>query len=210
VEKPRFDIAEQVRLFGADSLLPPKPKKYVNSGARISADGKYRYLLWREWRGTHDPKNWRWLGGKDGAGEPLGEPKSVLFVMLNPSTADGSADDPTIRRCVGFARAWKFERIEVVNLFAYRATKPRDLFALEAAGGDPIGWENSGIVDSAARDAGLVVCAWGGHGGFGGQDQTMRGWLGSKPQYALGFTKDGHPRHPLFAPLASPLVRMPD
>jgi hypothetical protein len=72
-----------------------RPEKYVKSGARISADGVYRYVLWREWHGTHDPKNWRWLGGKDGAGVELGYPKSCLFVMLNPSTADGEKDDAT-------------------------------------------------------------------------------------------------------------------
>ena len=141
--------------------LSADPSKYIAKGARISADGKYRYQLWREWRGTHDPKHWRWLGGVDGVGEPLGEPLSCLFVMLNPSTADGEADDPTIRRCVGFAKRWKFERLEVVNLFAYRATKPSDLFAFQAQGGDPIGWQNSELIGEALRDSGLVVCAWG-------------------------------------------------
>lgn len=191
-----------------------KPAKYVVSGARISACGLYRYSLWREWRGTHDPKNWRWLGGVDGAGEPLGDPKACLFVMLNPSTADGEVDDATIRRCVGFARAWKYERLEVVNLFAYRATKPRDVLKLQNAHGDVIGLHNSELVACAGRDAGLIVCAWGSNvenlDPMRDHVDTVRGWLDPKPQFALGFTKDGHPRHPLYAPLASTLVPMPD
>lgn len=187
--------------------------KYINSGARISSCGLYRYSLWREWRGTHDPKNWRWLG-KDGAGAEYGDPKSCLFVMLNPSTADGEQDDATIRRCVGFAKAWKFERLEVVNLFAYRATKPRDVLKLQNQHGDVIGWQNSELIDRASRDAGLIVCAWGSNveslDPTRDHVETVRGWLGSKPQFALGFTKDGHPRHPLYAASDSALVPMPD
>jgi hypothetical protein len=187
------------------------PCKYIAKGARISADGKYRYQLWREWRGTHDPKHWRWLGGVDGAGKPLGEPLSCLFVMFNPSTADGETDDPTIRRCVGFAKRWKFERLEVVNLFAYRATAPSDLFAFQAKGGDPIGWQNSELIGDALRDSGLVVCAWGANAaGLRYHTETVRGWLHGKKHYALGFTKGGEPRHPLYAPQDATLVPMPD
>lgn len=188
------------------------PNKYVSSGARISADGVYRYKLWREWRGTHDRKNWRWLGAKDGAGEELGEPKTCLFVMLNPSTADGEIDDPTIRRCIGFAKAWRYEYLEVVNLFAYRATKPADLFAFAKAGGDIIGVENSTIIANAALRAGIVICAWGANATaqeYGFHVDTVRGWLDAAPQFALGFTKDGSPRHPLYAPLDAPLMPMP-
>jgi len=182
--------------------------KYVNAGARISACGLYRYKLWREWRGTHDPKNWRWLD------KEYGDPKSCLFVMLNPSTADGERDDATIRRCVGFAKAWKYERLEVVNLFAYRATKPRDLLARQNRYEEIIGWQNSELVAEAARDAGMIVCAWGSN--VNDLDptrdhvETVRGWLDPKPQFALGFTKDGHPRHPLFVPLSAAPVRLPD
>lgn len=187
---------------------------YINSGARISSCGLYRYSLWREWRGTHDSKNWRWFGAKDGAGAELGELKSCLFVMLNPSTADGEKDDPTIRRCVGYARKWKFERLEVVNLFAYRATKPRDVLARQNAREDIIGVLNSEIMDRAARDAGLIVCAWGAHATSldptRDHVETVRGWLRDKPMFALGFTKDGQPRHPLYAPSETALVAMPN
>lgn len=186
--------------------------KYIHSGARISACGAYRYALWREWRGTHDPKHWRWFGCKDGAGADLGEPLSCLFVMLNPSTADGEIDDPTIRRCVRFAMGWRYERLEVVNLFAYRATKPRDLLARQNAREEIIGFHNSEVMDTAARDAGLIVCAWGANATAldptRDHVETVRGWLRDKPMHALGFTKEGQPRHPLYAPADAKLVPM--
>lgn len=193
-------------------MMEPPAKKYVSSGAEISHDGTYRYKLWREWRGTHDRSNWRWFGAKDGAGEEIGEPKTCLFVMLNPSTADGESDDPTIRRCVGFAKAWRYEYLEVVNLFAYRAMNPADLFAFAKAGGDIIGIENSTIIADAAQRAGIVVCAWGASAaakGYGFHVDTVRGWLDPAPQFALGFTKDGSPLHPLYVPYDATLQLMP-
>ena len=182
---------------------------YVSSGALLSGDGMYRYLLWREWRGVAPKENWQWFGAKDGAGHELGEPKSCLFVMLNPSTADGEADDPTIRRCVGFAKRFKFDRLEVVNLFAYRATDPQEVLRMTGAG-DPIGPRNQDIIERAAADAGLIICAWGAHGSHIGQDETVRGWLEifGKPLYALGLTKDGKPRHPLYLKSDAELVRL--
>ena len=184
---------------------------YIESGADISADGKYRYLLWREWRGTHAPRNWRWLGTKDGNGVELGSPKACLFIMLNPSTADANADDPTIRRCVSFAKSLNFERLEVVNLFAYRATNPKDLLALDAAA-DPVGPRNQDVIEQAAADAGVIICAWGAHGGHIEQDQTVLGWLDrairQPPRHALGFTASGQPRHPLYLKTNSPLLSM--
>lgn len=172
---------------------------YIYAGADISPDGRYRYLLWREWRGTGSHDNWRWLGGKDGAGHELGEPKSCLFVMLNPSTADAETDDPTIRRCVAFAKRWQFDRVEVVNLFAHRATDPREILRMGDAA-DPCGVRNQGRIERAAQNAGVIVCAWGNHGSHLGQDETVLGYLEGwgAPLKALGFTKDRHPRHPLY------------
>ena len=170
---------------------------YVSKGAIISKWGTYRYQLWREWRGTHDAKNWHWHGYRDGDGHAVGEPMSCLFVMLNPSTADGNEDDPTIRRCVAFAKAWKYERLDVVNLFAYRATDPRALKRLNH-NDDPVGVDNQHYVEGLARRAGIIVCAWGAHGTHLSQDETMLGWLGARPLHALGFTNAGQPRHPLY------------
>lgn len=165
-------------------------ERYTGSGARISADGIYRYLLWRECGVNPDPE-------------------TCLFIMLNPSTADGDADDPTIRRCVGFANYFGCDRLEVVNLFAYRATKPADLLNYPKSGGDPVGFENQANLTDSANRARLIICAWGAHGGFIGQDETVLGWLQDvgKPLYALGLTKGGHPRHPLYVPASTQLIR---
>lgn len=179
---------------------------YVRSYADISPCGRYRYLLEREWRGTHDPKNWRWLGAKDGAGHGLGTPKPVLFVMLNPSTADGTRDDATIRRCVGFAKAWQYEALQVVNLFAYRATNPKEMFK---AGDAVHGPRNQEVIEDAAAQAGIIIAAWGAHGSWGEQNEIVRGWLHGRPLYALGMTKDGHPRHPLYLPADAKPQLMP-
>jgi hypothetical protein len=182
--------------------------KYTDAGAVISACGRYRYLLWREWRGTHDRKNWHWYGERDGNGAEYGQPKACVFVMLNPSTADGETDDPTIRRCVAYAKAWRYERLEVVNLFALRATDPRVLLALQHWD-DPVGVDNQHYIERAAHDAGVIVCAWGAHGGHIGQDETVLGWIGRRT-YALGTTKAGHPKRPLYLRSDAPLVHFSD
>ncbi len=182
--------------------------EYIDSGAAISNDGRYRFMLWREWRGTHNPKNWYWEG-VDGAGEKFGSPRACVFIMLNPSTADADADDHTIIKCVGFAKRWNFERLVVVNLFAYRATKPAELKAVNH-NGDPVGYQNQHYVRRALDRAGRVVCAWGSHGGHLGQDRTMLGWLDQSWDsclYALGYDTKGNPRHPLMLSYDTKLVR---
>lgn len=86
---------------------------------------------------------------------------TLLWVMLNPSTADDQLDDPTIRKCIGFTRRWGFRDLSVVNLYAMRATKPVDLWAAEAQGLDVIGPENDSTIVAEALTAEKVVCAWG-------------------------------------------------
>lgn len=191
---------------------------YVDTGAIISADGRYRYRLWREWRLWPDTANWYWWqeNGKpvlDGAGAPIGEPKSCVFIMLNPSTADADADDATIRRCVAFAKRWKYDRLDVFNLFAYRATDPRALLALNDSD-DPVGPKNLHYLQSFLEHratVGHIICAWGNHGAHLGQDETMLGWLQGFDRYALKLSKDGHPAHPLYLPTDSdPIPFRPD
>jgi hypothetical protein len=182
--------------------------KYTTSGAVISGNGRYRYRLWREWSGTYAARNWRRLGFKDGAGVECQEPLSCVFVMLNPSTADAQEDDPTIRKCVAFAKSINYSRLDVVNLFAYRATSPKVLLALGHAD-DPVGWENQRQVGRAVAGAGVIICAWGAHGGHLNQDETMLGWLSftSTPVMCLGkLTKQGHPPHPLYLRGDTPLL----
>lgn len=113
----------------------------------------------------------------------------VTFVGLNPSTADETRDDPTIRRCIGFAKRWGYGSIVMVNLFAFRATDPRDM----RAAADPVGPENDARLGGVR---GLVIAAWGTGGAFRGRGEAVRSLFGSV--YALGLTKDGYPRHPLY------------
>jgi hypothetical protein len=180
------------------SVLSGSP--YIKAGAVISACGTYRYHLWREWRGHYVRENWIPLGAKDGAGHELEEPKPVVFVMLNPSTADGSKDDATIRKCVKFAMRWGYNRLEVVNLFAYRATDPQALLKL-THDRDPVGDQNQRYFDRALNESGdpLVICAWGQHGAHLGQDQTALGWMiPYLKKWCFGLTKVGQPLHPLY------------
>lgn len=186
------------------------PATYIDKGAIISRCGKYRYRLWREWRLHPKPAQWNMWTEDDGSsvvdgdGHQLGEPRRCVFVMLNPSTADGDVDDPTIRRCVGFAKAWGYDRLEVINLFAYRATNPRDLLAIHHTD-DPVGIDNQRHFDRALENNGVIICAWGAHGAHLGQDETALGWLGCHKRHALKITADGHPGHPLYLPANSEL-----
>lgn len=148
------------------------------SGAIISPCGLYRYHLWRIWDDCLP---------------------TMVFVMLNPSTADASHDDPTIRRCIGFAKRDGYGSISVRNVFALRATNPKEL--LTAA--DPFGPENESHL-LAARGVSVLtrlVVAWGAK--FGGP--RLKGFYNRaatactiQGAYCLGTTKDGDPRHPLY------------
>lgn len=151
--------------------------------AVISPCKTYRYLLGRDWD----------------TGKPWG-----AFVMLNPSTADAEKDDPTIRRCISFARREGWGGLVVANLFAFRATSPKIMLAADY----PIGPDNDTHLEATLKDACAVICAWGINGAFMGRDAVFRNMserLGVQT-YALGFTKDGHPRHPLYLPDETPLL----
>lgn len=185
---------------------------YTKAQAVITKDGTYRLSLIREWRDidSHDDANW-YLNPKN-----KWQPRPVVFIMLNPSTADGEVDDATIRKCVKFAQRWKFERLEVVNLFSFRATDPQVMKAGVLEGGDHSA-NNRAIVDACSR-AGLVVCAWGSHGRFTARDwEVMRllkdtgFWTspGSTSKIkALAINTDGTPKHPLYCKDDSVLVDM--
>ncbi len=97
--------------------------------------------------------------------------RTCLFLMLNPSTATATLDDPTIRRCMGFARAWGFTDLQVCNLFAFRATDPAELTAVTI---DPIGPLNNQAIVGLASDADRIVCAWGTKGAIRGRDRAVR------------------------------------
>lgn len=116
--------------------------------------------------------------------------------MLNPSTADATADDPTIRRCMGFTRRWGLGELAVVNLFAYRATCRADLMRAR----EPIGPENNSWIARAVASADRVVLAWGASGSWRRRDERVLAILDAmdaRPR-CLGLTRDGSPRHPLY------------
>lgn len=151
------------------------------SSAVISDCGLYRYRLGRRW----------------------GQGTTMLFVMLNPSTADGTEDDPTIRRCIGFAKREGHAALDVVNLFAFRATDPRELTHAV----DPVGPGNDAAIADAVQGAAVVVAAWGAtvpRARSARPAEVLR-LLSACPVMALGLTATGAPRHPLYLPAAAPL-----
>ena len=148
------------------------------NGASFSADRKYRYHLWRS------------LGR--GAG-------TVTFIMLNPSTADDVKDDPTIRRCLGFAKGWGYQRMDVVNLFAFRTPYPSVL--KRASYIEAVGWGNDDVIQKVASEASLVIAAWGAHGSLHQRDDDVVAMLVSTGKlHYLRFTKAKQPCHPLYLP----------
>ncbi len=162
----------------------------MDRGALLSPCGQYRYVLWRRWDKT--------------------KPR-LIFIMLNPSTADAQQDDATIRICMGRARRMGMGGIRVLNLFAYRATHPADLDKVS----DPIGPENDSHIE---RNLGMrifsatgkdgppepMIAAWGDGGLRRGRSRErwrevvslICGEMGD-PLYSLGLTKAGQPKHPL-------------
>lgn len=157
----------------------------VHRHADISADGRYRYSLTRTW----GPDPWT--------------ERRATFIMLNPSTADADVDDPTIRRCVGFARALGYDRLDVVNLYAYRATKPADLWRAD----DPVGPSADVYLADAARRARTTgspfIAAWGTNAKPDRVAQALHviaNHGATSLLSSLGTTKAGHPRHPLYVP----------
>ena len=155
------------------------------TGARISPCGRYRYELTRTW----------------------GKGPVLSFVMLNPSTADASVDDATIRRCLAFAKRDGFDGLRVVNLFAFRATDP----SVMAQAVDPVGPENDAyLLDLFVADRPAVVAAWGVGGGLHRRDVAVRQLAGMMgvDLLCLGTTQNGSPRHPLYVRADQPLVAL--
>lgn len=118
-----------------------------------------------------------------------------MFIGLNPSTADETVDDPMVRRCIGYAQKWGYAGLCIVNLFAFRATLPKDMKVAE----DPVGPDNdSVIIDVAKHQVDIVVAAWGINGAYMGRDKKVKAMI-SRLHY-LKLTKNGFPSHPLYLP----------
>lgn len=156
----------------------------VAKDAKISPCTRYRYTLSRWW--DH-------------------EKPAALFWMLNPSTADAAIDDPTIRRCMGFARRENLGGIMVVNWFALRATDPDELGRAD----EPVGPENFDEIRRCIHElclGGPVIAAWGSHGAVQSVIHNLPSLIGKRALKCLGTTKAGAPRHPLYVRGDQPLV----
>ncbi len=150
------------------------PDLFGESGAEFSDCGDYRYRLWRKW----------------------GDGKSVAFLMLNPSTADATKNDPTVERCHRRAYDMGFTALEVINLFAFRATDPADLKKAKK----PIGPDNDRILVETCTRVDMAICAWGAHGTHMDRDKQVRDLLRNNgiEAHVLAMTKFDQPRHPLY------------
>ena len=158
------------------------PNHYLENDAVISDCGKYRYLLRRAW---DDAK------------------PRVLYIMLNPSTADARQDDATIRSCVRLASGLGYGSMEVVNVFGWRATKPDEL--LTAA--DPCGPLNEVSVQLALARCDIPICAWGAWPPADAASAYIRNAIRAKrpAAFCFGKTKSGAPKHPLYIKSGTPL-----
>ena len=158
------------------------------AGATFSVDRVYRYTLWRRFKQSG---------------------KTLCFVGLNPSTADETEDDPTVRRCVNFAKRDGYAEMVMLNLFAFRATDPKVMRAAKDPGGPDRG-ENFSTIVNTIWCADKAVLAWGNHGGYrhAGRrmyDALVDAGLSSK-LYCLKKTQHGHPWHPLYVSGDAPFV----
>lgn len=152
---------------------------FEHGGAVISTCSRYRYVLWRK-------------------GLVHGDTRKVNFVMLNPSTADARTDDPTVRRCVSFAKTWGYGELYITNLFAWRSTDPKALEWPETT--DPKGPLNRYHVLETAKASDLVVCAWGANefGREAGKEVCALFAQEGIKINAIRLTAYGYPRHPLY------------
>lgn len=147
----------------------------MNTPAIFSPCRRYRYALRREWN-------------------PLFGHDYVLFIGLNPSTADETQDDPTIRRCVDFAKRWGHSAYVMANLFAWRDTKPQNMKKAQ----EPVGTENDAHLLQLAAKASRIVAAWGKHGEYLDRQTDVLTLLAGFRLQCLTRNADGSPRHPLY------------
>lgn len=155
-----------------------------SSGAAFSACRRWRYLLWRRWDGSRPVAN---------------------FLMLNPSTADELKLDPSCTRARLYAERWGYGALIVTNLFGWRATDPDEMKAAR----DPVGRGNDRAILAAAREAAIIVCAWGNHGVHLGRSSQILSKLRAArvTLHTLRLNGSGEPAHPLYLPAALEPVR---
>ena len=149
----------------------------MKKDAILSKDRKYRYVLSRIWNDS----------------EPM-----IMFIGLNPSTADEKEDDPTIRKCIDFAKNWGYGGFYMLNLFAFRATHPEDMFKEN----EPIGKDNDKYIKEYSKKCDKVMCVWGNNGVYKNRSKEVLEMLDNA--YYLKLNQTGEPAHPLY--LKSELV----
>lgn len=151
------------------------------SGAKFSKCKLYRYALWRIWNKTKQEES---------------DTKMLLFLMLNPSTADEIKNDPTVERCEIRAKEYGFDGLFVANIFAFRSTDPAGLKTTK----DPVGPYNDYWIKNLAYLSHQIICGWGNHGKYKDRGKQVCKMLrdnGYLP-YALQINRDGSPKHPLY------------
>ncbi len=161
--------------------LPERLRHRVSTpnGAAFSRCRRYRYLLWRNW----------------GNGD-----RRVAFVGLNPSTADEVKNDPTVTRCINFARNWGYDGILMLNAYGLRSTDPRGLLEVE----DPVGPGTDDAIRKACEIVERVVVCWGNHCTPQREARLVR-LIGHRTLLSFGCNQRGTPRHPLYLPRTAPL-----
>lgn len=166
-----YDVEREKHIL--ESAMPGALLSGETSGAEFSPCKVWRYALWRHWdcRGYADV---------------------CTFIGLNPSTADETANDPTVRRCIDYAQRWGFGGLYMLNLYAYRATDP----AVMKAAADPVGPGADEALARFANRSGLVVCAWGAHATPERAAAVLA--LLEVPTVCLGLNANGSPKHPLY------------
>lgn len=154
-------------------MAQPKPNNiiFMKKSAIVSACGNYRYELRRVWDNL----------------KPL-----VLFICLNPSTADHEKEDNTSRVCINYAQRWEYGGLIMANLFAYRSKELSKLFEVD----DPVGPENDFYLKKLSSEVEMTVCAWSETGGYKNRDKEVLRIL--KNPHCLTKLKSGRPGHPLY------------
>lgn len=141
----------------------------------FSLDRLYRYQLWRDW--------------------DIFETGTYLMVIgLNPSTADEHVDDPTVRKCIGFAKRWGYGALVMTNIFAWRDTQPADM----KRAAEPVGELNDTTLRTLSGGASMVLAAWGNHGAYHGRAAEVLGMIPNL--HYLRLNANGSPMHPLYVP----------
>jgi hypothetical protein len=156
----------------------------------LSDDRKYRYVLWRLCNADlFDSSNI----------------KRIMFIGLNPSTADESINDATIRRLIDFSKRLGYHAMEMTNLFVFRATKPKDMFSAS----DPVGTFNDFYLSKVAERADTIVACWGSFNGIEERVNTVTAILPADKLFCFGVNADGNPKHPLYLPKTAQLIKYP-